>query len=258
MKSFSERMGITPPKAIQLNELDQRSRARIWNAVHNSLRLFGYRIPGHDQLFNYSHELLKDFFVISMADFRAPQEDFSLAFIKIEELIMKGPWNRVFDYLEFTLVYFGYNEDFVQKISDELNAALEKEMVGYRCLRTNVIPITNNDEISSITVAIKEQSSSASEHIQQALQLLANRENPDYRNSVKESISAVEAMCRDLTGNPKAILSDALKAIRNRNGSLEHPAFLDAMQKLYGYAGDAGGIRHSVKILGASSEAFTD
>ena len=44
----------------------------------------------------------------------------------------------------------------------------------------------------------------------------------DYRNSIKESISAVEAMARLVAENPKATLADALKAIERR-GALHGP-----------------------------------
>ena len=53
-------------------------------------------------------------------------------------------------------------------------------------------------------------------HLQQALELYANRENPDYRNSIKESISAVESMARIVSGKPKATLHDAFKAIEKK------------------------------------------
>lgn len=37
-------------------------------------------------------------------------------------------------------------------------------------------------------------------HLTKALSLLSDRNKPDYRNSIKESISAVEATCKSLTG----------------------------------------------------------
>jgi hypothetical protein len=38
------------------------------------------------------------------------------------------------------------------------------------------------------------------------LQKLADRENPDYRNSIKESISAVESAAQEITGDTGATL----------------------------------------------------
>ena len=54
-------------------------------------------------------------------------------------------------------------------------------------------------------------------------------------------MSAVEAACRLATGMPKATLSDALKRIPNLHGALGV-----GFDKIYGYASDSQGIRHSL------------
>ena len=81
-------------------------------------------------------------------------------------------------------------------------------------------------------------------HLQQALALYAQRDDPDYRNSIKESISAVESMAKIISGNPKAELSDALKEMEKKK--LLHAALKEGFIKLYGYTSDADGIRHSM------------
>lgn len=83
----------------------------------------------------------------------------------------------------------------------------------------------------------------ASMHIQKALQLLSHRESPDYPNSIKESITAVEAACRVVSGQPKATLSSALDKIGDESA---HPALRFAFDKLYGWTSDASGIRHAM------------
>jgi hypothetical protein len=58
-------------------------------------------------------------------------------------------------------------------------------------------PITDETELSEVSEAISHGPYAAvSTHFNTALSLLADRESPDYRNSIKESISAVEALCR--------------------------------------------------------------
>ena len=44
---------------------------------------------------------------------------------------------------------------------------------------------------------------------------MTDRKTPNYRNSIKESISAVEALCKIITENEKATLGKALKIIDN-------------------------------------------
>jgi len=80
------------------------------------------------------------------------------------------------------------------------------------------------------------------EHLSKALQHLSNRDAPDYRNSVKESISAIECQCRKLTG--KQTLGDALKTL-NQNGAIP-PALFKGWTGLYGWSSGKGGIRHAL------------
>ena len=90
--------------------------------------------------------------------------------------------------------------------------------------------------------------------IQTALGFLSDRKSPDYRNSIKESISAVESLCVSISGDPKATLGTALHAIE-RSHQL-HPAFKKALSSLYGYTSDADGIRHA--LLEESSISYSD
>lgn len=55
--------------------------------------------------------------------------------------------------------------------------------------------VTNEREVELVETALQDSRfNSVTTHLKTALRLLADREKPDYRNSVKESISAVEAM----------------------------------------------------------------
>ena len=89
------------------------------------------------------------------------------------------------------------------------------------------------------------------EHIRSAVSLLSERKKPNYRNSIKESISAVESVCR-LIGGGKTL--GELKGIRDKIGL--HPALEKGFSALYGYTSDKGGIRHA--LLEESSVDSTD
>lgn len=91
-------------------------------------------------------------------------------------------------------------------------------------------------------------------HIRKAVDSFSNRKAPDYENTIKDSISAVEAMCCIITENPKDTLGEALKKLESKGVKL-HKALQNAMSSLYGYTSDEGGIRHgSIDFAGASSE----
>ena len=113
------------------------------------------------------------------------------------------------------------------------------------------MPITDENEIDSIEDAMDTQYESINNHLSKAVSLLSDRQNPDYENSIKESISAVEAMCVSILGKD-ATLGASLKQLE-KDGVIIHPSLKSAFEKLYGYTSDAKGIRHAGNIGGASS-----
>ena len=80
--------------------------------------------------------------------------------------------------------------------------------------------------------------------MKRSLELISDKKNPDYRNSIKESISAVEAYCKYIVHDPKATLGDALKKITVSTSI--HPALERGFSAIYGYTSDSGGIRHAL------------
>ncbi|MBC8320129.1 MAG: hypothetical protein H8E34_05345 [Bacteroidetes bacterium] len=76
------------------------------------------------------------------------------------------------------------------------------------------------------------------------MSLLSDRKNPDYRNSIKESISAIESLCKILVGDNSKTLGKALKELRKKFEI--PPSLLKAFDAIYGYTSSEGGIRHSL------------
>lgn len=86
--------------------------------------------------------------------------------------------------------------------------------------------------------------------------MFAERKKPDYENSIKESISAVEAMCCIITGldGKNATLGTTLKKLREKGVHI-HSAMEKAFSSLYGYTSDEDGIRHGgIDFTNAPSE----
>ena len=65
-----------------------------------------------------------------------------------------------------------------------------------RFVSGQIVPITDELEIREIEQACKTPFDGARTQLQKALGFLSDRENPDYKNCVKESISAVESVCK--------------------------------------------------------------
>ena len=76
---------------------------------------------------------------------------------------------------------------------------------------------------------------------------MSDRQRPDYRNSIKESISAVESIAQQLSGNNKATLDDALK-ILEKKGKL-HQRFCRQRDTLVPLCSKDGGVADRVRRL---------
>ena len=141
--------------------------------------------------------------------------------------------------------YAAFAHSYLEAFRNEINEALQREHAGYRLVGTLVSPITNTAELDSINQVLQASDTfeTARKHLYKALELFSIRENPDYENAVKESISAIEAAARTVSGNERATLGVALKSIQK--STRVHPALIEGWQKLYGFTSDAGGIRHA-------------
>lgn len=128
------------------------------------------------------------------------------------------------------------------------NVIFEREMSGYRFIAGVLAPISNPAETTEIAGAIEMTSriglDGAHHHLQTALSMLAKKPEPDYRNSIKESISAVESVVKVLGKENSQGLADALAELAKKTNI--HGALQSGFIKLYGYTSDENGIRHAI------------
>ena len=80
-------------------------------------------------------------------------------------------------------------------------------------------------------------------HINNAIAFLADRTSKYYKKSIKESISAVESICKVIIRRENATLCDALKQLESKHGL--RVLIKSAFEKLYSYTNDKGGICHA-------------
>ena len=171
------------------------------------------------------------------------------AYKVFKEYFFTCKWFEVYDFIEFLL------QDTDTLLFDSgiqsINTVLEMENAAYRIVGSEVVEMTDTNEIAAIEDALNHPDAPVRAHIQTALAMLSDRKSPDYRNSIKESISAVEATCRLVTSMKTATLGDALKKVTDL-----HPALQKGFLALYGFTSDASGIRHS--LLEESNLTYAD
>lgn len=272
---FSDRNGIKPENVeIQLTNFDRRTRIQLLNLI-NSLCNSVYNYYSKDILKNYAHPDIQDFIKYFLSNAYSEVVDPRKCYdfdkfmeYRIYQTIQNAEYDEVLTLIEAIIKYWDkylkdkgdlyynklwerYNEPSLFEVT---NSFFKRECVGYRFVDEIIVPISDNNEISAINESLSTGYKSVREHILKANKLLADRDNPDYENSIKESISAVEAICVIITGakGGEATLGKMLKKMEE-HGVVIHGALKDAFDKLYGYTSNANGIRHAGNIDGPSS-----
>jgi len=115
---------------------------------------------------------------------------------------------------------------------------------AYRFINGLITRITEEHEVAEIEQALESSNGPVHKHIRRSLELLSDRKAPDYRNSIKEAISAVESLVILTLKAEKGTLGQLIKKLENEIGL--HPALRTAFSNLYGYTSDQAGIRHAL------------
>ncbi|MFW9879457.1 MAG: AbiJ-NTD4 domain-containing protein [Candidatus Thorarchaeota archaeon] len=246
---FSERKGYKAiRKEIQKEDLDRKTCNSLWNEFLEKIWYGAINRRGIRDKFirPFIKKLWAEFFEEPIDTIPSnPQGVYNI----IKSIFFESNWYEIFDFLEFTSENFpnimGANQFFVEGC----NEVLKRKLSAYRLVGNTITEISSEEEIAEIAEILddKDIHKSIRIHIKTALKMLSDKNDPDYRNSIKESISAVESICKILTEKPKATLGEALKKIEEKVEI--HPALKSGFDKLYGYASAQGGIRHSLLDL---------
>lgn len=252
MESFSQRKGLKPIKSvIQIDSMDDDLRNGLWNALDiydwDSVKPVRYVNKSYlmssskrTDVRNLVNRLWLHYFKEPIDTLEDSRRDIPY---RIRKYFFSCQWNEVYDFVEFVANNYpdqNVNSEFMK----HCNFFLERELSAYRFVGGKITQITSEEEIGEIEEALKNAPKPVDIHLKTALDKLSDRKSPDYRNSIKESISAVEAICKQIANDAKADLEKALKEIEKKIGL--HSALKRAFSSLYAYTSDAHGIRHAL------------
>ncbi len=254
MASFSERYGyVHPAAALKREGLDRECAIALCNCYDhlalwfNEVEVSPYSHYSH--IYRNLEEHIWCFFLNQRRNdffgFRGNQV-VATKYLLSEDF----EWNKKFDLIEFSIESLrkGYSNDAaIQKVIDRFvkmaNSTFQRMNYAYRIVDDQIVEITDKVEISAIENAIKSEPAIKT-HLSNALRLLSDRPTPDYRNSIKESISAVEVLCREITG--EITLGPALRSLEKK-GVVIPNSLRSGIEKLYVYTNDEKtGIRHAL------------
>jgi hypothetical protein len=246
MPRFSERIGVKSlPTSIQMEGMSEELRNSLWNLI--------YKLYKHDNYgkwwANVAEHVAQYFLKIPVDE--VPYDDF-YCHKWMKERFYKLEWYEVYELIEFVaekhddMVGMHFHPFSRESIEQEVNRILQTEFSGYRFIAGVLSPISDEVEIKVIEEAAEKSSrlglEGAREHIRTSLDCLSKKPEPDYRNAIKEAISAVESVARKLSG--KKDLGAALEEL-SKHINL-HGALKSGFKKLYGYTSDKDGIRHAI------------
>lgn len=245
MALFSERYGYTKPSDIIIRE---RITSEIQNAILNCLVRLEKSLEVNNITYieNYYIYIEKNvweyFFNEKIVNYK---KGCIARFIEDESI----KWYKKLDLLEFIIdVLFQccntppISRKTIKSYINDLNYEFKRLNFGYYIIENQIVEITSEEEIKSIETALTTSDCNIREHLSKALDLYSKRPVADYRNSIKESISAVEAISRNITGE------NVLNFKKMEEKGVVVPTVLrKAFECLYGYTNDkTTGIRHAL------------
>ena len=240
---FLQRMGLAPTsKSIQIDSMDNDLR----NGLKNMFVIYATKpiyanYPSWQDHFN--NRFWMDYFKLTVDTFQ-----FSDMKKRINYIFENGKWYEVYALVEFTAEILSQLPLSASDYTMNCNKVMEREFSGYRFIGNVIAPITNDNEVKEIDLAITNSKQSVlmkgvNIHLEDALRKLSDKKSPDYRNSIKESISGIESVVKVIAGN-NGTLVDAFKTVK---GKIKIHSQLEAgFKNLYYYTSDSDGIRHAL------------
>lgn len=243
--SFSQRIGAKPvPAIVQLDVMNDELRNSLWNFIYT---IGNDSSPSSTRWVSIAKSLALH--VRKSPVDEIPSNNYR-AEKWVKEFFITSKWYVQYDILEHLVI----NARRFQSVrnSDEMarvaNGVLEQELSGYRFVNAQLAPISSAIELSEIEKSIQQTEAvglaGANEHLRKAVELFSNRPSADYRNSIKESISAVESIAKVIGNENSQGLKGALDELAKKTKI--HGSLSEGFKKLYGYTSDEGGIRHAI------------
>lgn len=254
---FSQRHGYSQMRTeIQLESIDDDLRTMLWNLL--SLKFWPdlknqvqFPQSSNEEMYRLFRNLWIHYFNKPIDEFFAWDHEWS-HFLK-EHFYNPDEWYVPYNFLEATLQCSTLSGEEVKKFTETCNLILEQHISGYRLVNGLITPIIDQEQIGAVNQALANEQDPISKHLNKALTLLSNKTGPDYENSIKESISAVESKIKQVLGDGQVTANRGLVKIAEQYRL--HPALKKGFEKLYAYTSDEDGIRHGRLHSKAISQA---
>ena len=160
---------------------------------------------------------------------------------EVQDLMHECEWFKVYDIIEALHARFAkYDHERrgndAASFADEINAYLIEEGIGWQLVSGQIVSRGTEAFESVVTGAVKALEDTArptaASHLHEALQGLSRRPTADLAGTIYHAMGALEAVARDLVGDPKGTLGQVIK----RNPGLMPRPLDTALSQIWGYA----------------------
>ena len=239
---FSQRNGYEPvPPQLKLGQVSRKLRRLIYYYICQEIDRNRRSGPSSSYFVSSWKIVAKDLHVIffqqSPSTYNSSPFDLTQ---KLERFIQKANISQLFNLVEFFLQH----TECSARLSTDLTEAFVTARAAYRIVDQKIIATSTEEQRSALEGALEKAEKvgvqAARTHL---LAAGANLRGGDWAGSVRESISAVEAIVLVLDPKTKKF-GEALSNLEKK-GHL-HRSLKSALGQLYGYTSDEKGVRHSL------------
>ena len=254
MKLFSHKNNYKKKNHnVQRDLFDQKTLNKIWDIIYKTI----YSKEGEYKIYEKGIKNIEKVLELIYIDiFKKPSDEapemyrFSNYFyVEVNKKVyndLKNMWFNDFNFEQRKNIIEIFCKVMDGGIVNQFNDLFEELLVPYRINSSNmIVSIDSKEEYKEIEKAIENES-----HMEKALEKLHDREKSDYRNSIKESILAVEEVCKSIytiynseTKSDK--FSDYVDFIEEK--FFLHHSFAESLKNIYKFSSDEKWIRHSGK-----------
>lgn len=226
---FSRRLGVRPPGDGPLIHHDAPEPLRV-----GAMSLL------HDQL-NKSPSWIRDV-ICGVRRVRPDPSNWSEypnIWSEAQNLVYGAEWFEFYDFVEKCADSLRQSRE-LARFESVMNQLFEEEHIGWR-LVDGVLEIHGDELLEGLIEESHEELEAsgfnvASQELREARTDLSRRPVPDLSGAVHHAMAALEAVAREVTGEPKKTLGDIIK----RHPGLLPPPVDVAASKLWGFASEQG------------------
>lgn len=243
--TFAQAEGAEPlPTQLALRTISAELSAALWAVIHDNLSEC-IRYPenvygGSKRLYDPWKAMLTAWWVTHEHQNIDEFPDAASIHYQVKYIVTSKDYIKVFEFIQFVV----RRPECPRVLRNGIAVILERCRASYRLIDNTIVPITSDEEASSIAAAMEIAENAIAQgprvHLRKAAEALSQGSWPE---SVRESIHAVEAAARSIEPSA-ATLGPALSKLQQSIAL--NPAMSRAFSSLYGYSSDEKGVRHAL------------